>query len=101
MSDPESERQRLARVYSGMSEGELEKLATTRSTLTDSARNVVAAEMDRRGRPLSEELSPGTEDPVFRELVTILRFTGLPEALLAKGRVESAGIECFSTTTTT
>jgi hypothetical protein len=28
-------------------------------------------------------------------LVTIRRFTGLPEALLAKGSLESAGIECF------
>ena len=95
MSDPESERQRLVGVYSGMSDGELEKLATTRSTLTDSARSVLAAEMDRRGRPLPEELPPGTDEPEFRELVTIRRFTGLPEALLAKGSLESAGIECF------
>jgi hypothetical protein len=95
MSDPESERQRLVGVYSGMSDGELEKLAATRSTLTDSARNVLAAEMDRRGQPLPEELPPGTEEPEFRELFTIRRFTGLPEALLAKGSVESAGIECF------
>ena len=30
-----------------------------------------------------------------RELVTIRQFRDLPEALLAKGSLESAGIECF------
>ena len=78
-----------------MGDAELEKLATTRSTLTDSARSALAAEMDRRGRPLPEEFPPDTDEPEFRELVTIRRFTGLPEALLAKGSLESAGIECF------
>lgn len=31
----------------------------------------------------------------FRELVTIGKYRDLPEALLAKGSLESAGIECF------
>jgi hypothetical protein len=31
----------------------------------------------------------------MRELVTIRQFRDLPEALLAKGSLESAGIECF------
>ena len=31
----------------------------------------------------------------FRTLVTIRQFRDLPEALLAKGCLESAGIECF------
>src|SRR6202020_2478284 len=30
-----------------------------------------------------------------RELVTVRKFRDLPEALLAKGSLESAGIECF------
>ena len=33
--------------------------------------------------------------PEFRELVTIRVFVDLSEALLAKGSLESAGIECF------
>ena len=33
--------------------------------------------------------------PRLRELVTIRQFRDLPEALLAKGSLESAGIECF------
>ena len=31
----------------------------------------------------------------MRELVTVRQFRDLPEALLAKGSLESAGIECF------
>jgi hypothetical protein len=34
-------------------------------------------------------------DPVPAELVTIANFRDLPEAMLAKGKLESAGIECF------
>jgi len=33
--------------------------------------------------------------PESRELVVIRVFVDLPEALLAKGSLESAGIECF------
>jgi len=36
-----------------------------------------------------------SEDVDFRELVTIRKFRDLPEALLAKGSLESAGIESF------
>jgi hypothetical protein len=39
---------------------------------------------------------PDPEDQLnFRELVTIRKFRDLPEALLAKGRLESSGIEAF------
>ena len=39
---------------------------------------------------------PDPEDELnFRELVTIRKFRDLPEALLAQGRLESAGIESF------
>jgi|SRR6185295_8107436 len=39
---------------------------------------------------------PDPEDELdFRELVTIRKFRDLPEALLAKGRLESSGIESF------
>jgi hypothetical protein len=93
--DPEAERQRLAGVYSGMADLELEKLAKTRFSLTESARTALREEFSRRGRPQPEEDPQGTDEPEFRELVTIRQFTGLPEALLAKGGLESAGIECF------
>jgi hypothetical protein len=33
-------------------------------------------------------------EPEFEKLVTIRKFRDLPEALLAKGVLESAGIEC-------
>jgi hypothetical protein len=35
------------------------------------------------------------EELTLRDLVTIRQFRDLPEALLAKGCLESAGIECF------
>ena len=39
---------------------------------------------------------PNPEDELgFRELVTIRKFRDLPEALLAKGRLESCGVESF------
>jgi Putative prokaryotic signal transducing protein len=91
--DPEAEQIRLAGTYAAMSDAELEKLAQTRATLTDVGRAALASEMDRRGRPIPDE--DGVDEVEFRELVILRQFTGLPEALLAKGSLESAGIECF------
>ena len=94
ISDPEQEQQRLVALYSGMTDGELGKLAADPGTLTDPAYDALAAEMSRRGLPF-DDAPQGTDEPEFRELVTIRQFTGLPDALLAKGSIESAGIECF------
>jgi len=44
--------------------------------------------------PPPEFAAPGDELE-FRELVTVRKFRDLPEALLAKGCLESAGIECI------
>ena len=44
--------------------------------------------------PMTNAHEPRQEMEV-RELVTIRQFRDLPEALLAKGSLESAGIECF------
>jgi|SRR5580658_560498 hypothetical protein len=95
--DPEQERQRLIAFYSGQKDGELEEVATQAYELTDLARELLKAEITRRG--LVAELvenAPGDE-PELRNLVTIRKFRDLPEALLAKGSVESAGIEAVLT----
>jgi hypothetical protein len=121
--DPERERQRLITFYSGQMDGELEQVATQAYELTDLAREALEAEIARRGlgvgltkvapilankesqampgdppapKPLSE---PSTLDGEFelRNLVTIRQFRDLPEALLAKGSLESAGIEAVLT----
>jgi hypothetical protein len=89
------ERQRLARLYSGLSEGELQEIADDAASLTEVAREAFKAELERRG--LAFELGgPVAVDSVEqRKLVTIRKFLDLPEALLAKGRLDSAGIESF------
>lgn len=119
--DPEQERQRLAEFYAGQLDGELEKVATQAYDLTDLAREVLRAELKKRGlttdsmeesamvakiavepqpdapsvpRP-PEGNEPGFEgkfDP--RKMVVIRKFRDLPEALLAKGSLDSAGINC-------
>jgi hypothetical protein len=119
--DPEQERQRLIAFYSGQMDGELEKVATQAYELTDLAREALKAEIARRGlgvelvegAPVVKEppVMPGDPPPPeppaeplvlhgefeLRDLVTIRKFRDLPEALLAKGSLESAGIEAVLT----
>jgi hypothetical protein len=117
--DPEQERRRLIAFYAGQMDGELEKVATQAYELTDLARETLKAEMVRRGLgiqlvenapiivkkeflpmpgdppPPKLPAEPVTSDGEFelRNLVTIRKFRDLPEALLAKGSLESAGID--------
>jgi len=96
--DPWEERKRLAESYSRMADRELEKLAEDSASLTSLARQVLNDEMIRRGLGRAEQSPPPAEtaDSVeFRKLVTIRKFRDLHEAWLAKGSLESAGIECF------
>src|SRR5258708_39825286 len=52
--------------------------------------------MDRRHLELAEGPAPEPRQQMeMQKLVTIRQFRDLPEALLAKGSLESAGIECF------
>jgi hypothetical protein len=92
--DPERERQRLAESYSRETDEELEQVASRAYELIDIARDVLRAELTKRG--LSAELTehPSGSEVEQRKMVTIRRFRDLPEALLAKGSLESAGIEC-------
>lgn len=120
--DPDHQRRRLTEFYSGQMDGELEKVAHQAYELTDLARSALKAEIARRGlgidlvenAPLitKKELPimpgdppprPPTPSPApdgeleLRNLVTIRKFRDLPEALLAKGSLESAGIEAVLT----
>ena len=112
--DPEQERRRLADFYAYQMDGELEKVAGQADDLTEVAREALRAEMTRRGlmTSLSEEsdvaaagksASPTRPSTVGAEpddelethgMVSIRQFRDLPEALFAKGSLESAGIEC-------
>jgi hypothetical protein len=92
--DPEKEIRRLEAVYSNMTEGELRKIAGDAGSLTAEAVHALNAEIGRRG--LDMLLTPaGVDVAELQELVTIRKFRDLPEAVLAKGLLESAGIECL------
>ena len=94
--DPRRERQRLAEVYASQTDGELEQSAVQADQLTDVAREALRTEMANRGMKTLMEL-PFDErgEPEFRDLVTVRTFWSLPEANLAKGILENAGIEVF------
>lgn len=79
-----------------MTNGELQSLARSPESLTDVAWEALEDELDRRhlAHPV-EEAPQAYEEVVPRALVTIRQFRDLPEALLAKGSLESSGIECF------
>ena len=95
MVDPD-EPTRLAELYSEMSDEELQQIATDSSTLTDVAQRVLAAELTRRHLAMKHPAElEGGKDAEYRNLVIVRRFRDLPEALLAKGGLESAGIECY------
>ncbi len=97
--DPEQEQHRLREYYSRLTDGELAQLSADASDLTETARQSLTQEQLRRGRTSADtqsyELGESAEKPEFRPLQTIQQFRDLPEALLAKGCLESAGIEAF------
>jgi Putative prokaryotic signal transducing protein len=96
--DPEQERRRLAEFYAYQMDGELEKVASQADDLTDMAREALHAEMARRGLATALAAHAGIVSPQDEGdehgMVTIRQFRDLPEALFAKGSLESAGIEC-------
>jgi hypothetical protein len=94
--DQYREKRQLAANYAAMTDGELQKLARSAESLTELAWDVLEDELDRRHLELPDEAAPEPRQEMeIRQLVTIRQFRDLPEALLAKGSLESAGIECF------
>jgi hypothetical protein len=92
----EGARRRLADTYASMTDAELQTLALHPEVLTDMAWETLDDEMDRRDLELpAGEAEQDREELELQTLVTIRQFRDLPEALLAKGSIESAGIECF------
>ncbi len=92
----QTERRRLAANYAGMTDGELHRLARCAEALTDWAWEALEDEMDRRSLKYPEDAAGQPRQSVeLQELATVRQFRDLPEALLAKGCLESAGIDCF------
>lgn len=78
-----------------MTDGELLKLARDSESLTEAAWDALEDELDQRHLDLPVEPVQARTALDLRTLLPIRRFRDLPEALLAKGSLESAGIECF------
>lgn len=93
--DESKERQRLADIYAAMTDGELQKLARNPEALTEIAWEALEDELDRRHLEIPSDAGEPAAIIDFQKLVMIRQFRDLPEALLAKGSLESAGIECF------
>jgi hypothetical protein len=88
------ERERLAATYAEMSGLELTDLARDQRSLTEDALNALEAEFSKRGIPFERENLETAEQQNVK-LVALRRFTGLPQALVAKGVLDSAGVKCF------
>jgi hypothetical protein len=92
---PEQERARLAGVYSAMSDEELAQIADSGDELSGTAHEVLQAEAENRGLTLTIAPPRGEDVYEFNDTVTLRQFRDLPEALLAKGSLESAGIQAY------
>jgi hypothetical protein len=94
--DEQRQKRRLAANYAAMTDGELQRLAHNAESLTELAWDALEDELDRRHLELPDDAPPEPRQQLeMQELVTIRQFRDLPEALLAKGSLESSGIECF------
>jgi hypothetical protein len=82
-----------------MEDGELNKIAADWDCLSDAARDVLQAEMSRRGLPMPvqlTEMSEVTKRQSELPMPEILRrYRDLTDALVAKSILDSAGIESF------
>src|SRR5215470_17116383 len=94
MTEYETERARLARTYSEMSDEALKDLAADDKSLTETAKQVLEAELASRG---IEKAKPATEEPRQHSgpLVMVKRFRDLPEAFVARSILDSAEIDSF------
>ena len=80
--------------YAAMRDEELLQLARKYESLTTQAQSALRAEFANRGieAPVIED---GPATPENRKLVTLRRYRDLSEAIVARGMLESAGMEVF------
>jgi len=91
----EDEKRRLLKLYDQLTDAELEETARGAPDLTETARQALAEVIASRGLNIRLADSIPFDQIEWQQLVTIRRFRDLPEALLAKGALEAAGIESF------
>lgn len=94
MATPEDTRNQISQLYARMSDLELRALADAAWSLTEIGKQALRAEL--ASRELKFELAmvapPPAKEPLSN-LVTVRKFRDVPEALLAKGFLESGGVE--------
>jgi Putative prokaryotic signal transducing protein len=95
MPTPEQERLRIATVYSAMRDEELGQIAESGDELSAAAQEAFQSEVTKRGLDLAIAAPRGGDVFEFNQTVTLRQFRDLPEALLAKGSLESAGIQAY------
>ncbi|MGB8324581.1 MAG: hypothetical protein WCE52_16600 [Candidatus Acidiferrum sp.] len=99
--DPEHERLRLATLYSGMSDGELEKVGEEPSALTELAFEILQAEMARRKLDWSgKELTLATFQTKKTNIdhdapVAIRVYRDMTEAVTDRMLLEATGMDCY------
>jgi hypothetical protein len=91
----EDKRRELSQAYSRMSEDELAKLAEEAVSLTDAAKEILRDELSKRGSNVRLAEPEKVETSRSLDLVIVQKFRDLPEALIAKDVLTSAGLECF------
>jgi len=94
--DSTSNQKQFAARYAQMANGELLELALQPWALSEIAWEALEDELDSRHLELPEpEAPPQIVSLEKRNLIMLRSFRDVPEALLAKGRLDSAGIECL------
>jgi hypothetical protein len=94
----DTERWRLAQRYASMTETEVKDLAADACSLSDAAKWALKVDLSRRGLQIKlAEPAPAPKESTkeHSRIVSLLKYMTLPEALLAKSILESAGIESF------
>ena len=97
-ADPAKERARLSEFYASKTDEELAEVASQFHELTDLAGEVLRDEMAKRElthEQIEARSAANEKNLEFRDLVTIRSYWGLLEAEMARGLLESAGIEAF------
>ena len=77
-ADQEQERQRLAELYRGMSDEELELTAQDSSKLTDDAWQILQSELNRRQMNIDVDGHTPDAVPAWQDLVIVKQFRDLP-----------------------
>ncbi len=94
----ETERARLARVYSQMSVGALQEIASEPKALTTLAKQILTQEMTKRGlstEMLTESNAEVVPPQVSGPLIVVKHFSAMAAAIVAKSVLDSAEIDSF------